>query len=217
MAKELENTMVDNNVYLLTEITQETTNGLIMQLTQWVNALPFKNKLEKIYTPYEAIPNDSHVLNIWINCCGGKNNTRQTILTLFNIASAHGTIIKTYNLREASSNASIIAVSGTKGYRYMSEQAFNFIHFGNTGQNVKHPNEIEYVTASFKRHGDESKNIYLRHTKLTEKELDKFQNQEGSGLLTAEQCLRKGLCDWIITNDGRFVNSVAELNKQNHR
>lgn len=219
MAKDLENTMVDNNVYLLTEITQETTNGLIIQLTQWVNALPITNKKidRHIYSPYEEIPNNTPVLNIWINSCGGKNNVRESILTLCHIASAHGTIIKTYNLREASSNASIIAISGTKGYRYMSEQAFNFIHFGNTGQNVKHPNEIEYVTASFKRHGDESKNIYLRHTKLAEKELDKFQNQEGSGLLTAEQCLRKGLCDWVITNDGRFVNSVAELNKQKQK
>ena len=213
MAKDLENTMVGNNVYLLTEINQETTNGLIIQLTQWVNSLPIikQNKPKKIYTPYEEIPNDIPVLNVWINCWGGKSGLRQSMSTLFDIASAHGTIIKTYNLREASSSASIIAVSGTKGYRYMSEHAFNMIHFGSISQSVKHPNEIEYVTAFLKRHGDETFDMYTKHTKLTEKELDKFQNQEGSGLLNPEQCLHKGLCDWIITDDGRFVNNIKDI------
>ena len=40
--------------------------------------------------------------------------------------------------------------------------------------------------------------------------------QLASGLLNAGQCLKKGLCDWVITNDGRFVNNIAEL-KSKHR
>ena len=34
----------------------------------------------------------------------------------------------------------------------------------------------------------------------------KVQNQQN-----AKQCLEKGLCDWIITNDGRFINDVKDL------
>ena len=219
MAKDLENTMVGNNVYLLTEITPESTNGLIIQLTQWVDNLPIlRPKTEyRIYTPYEPIPKNTPVLNVWINCCGGNTNQRQSILTLFDIASIRGTVIKTYNLRQASSCASQIAVSGTHGYRYMSESAYNFIHFGSMQGTVKHANEIEYISSQFTQQNLESRDIYLRNTKLTKKELTKFQNEECSGMLYAQQCLQKGLCDWVITNDGRFINSVAELTKQNTR
>ena len=41
MAKEIENTMVDNNVYLFTDINQQTTNDLIAKLSQWVDKLSF--------------------------------------------------------------------------------------------------------------------------------------------------------------------------------
>ena len=53
MAKDLENTMVGNNVYILTELSKETTNGLITQLSQWVDRLPFKNNLQLPQKPDE--------------------------------------------------------------------------------------------------------------------------------------------------------------------
>lgn len=218
MAKDLENIMDGNNVFLSTEINQASTNGVIVQLTKWVNALPIikpsENSGWKIYTPYETIPNDIPVLNIWINCCGGKTNLRHSLSTLLNIASARGTIVKTYNLRQASSSASMIAISGTHGYRYMAQNAFNYIHFGNKSSEVSHQDEIEYATRDLKNFGQESLDLYLNRTKLTRKELNKYFTTEGSGYLTAEQCLDKGLCDWVITNDGRFVNSVLELKNQ---
>jgi len=235
MAKDLENTMVGNNVYILTEITNETTNGLLIQLTQWVDKLPLKNNLivpqkpdekditddtvyiigkansYKSYTPYEAVPNNIPVLNVWINSGGGKDNITQSVLSVFNIASAKGALIKTYNLRQAGSNASIIAVSGTPGYRYMAERAFHYIHFGNKGRQISHENEMAFAIADLKYFADETKYLYLEKTKLTKTELKGYYNIEGSGTLSAKQCLQKGLCDWVITNDGRFVNNVNEL------
>ena len=56
MAKDLENTMVDNNVYILTGIDAETTNGLIIQLTQWVNKIPFVKKGDLFYKEQKIIP-----------------------------------------------------------------------------------------------------------------------------------------------------------------
>jgi len=235
MAKDLENTMVDNNVYILTEINNETTNGLLIKLTQWVDKLPLKNNLilpqkpeakditddtcyiigsnksYKTYTPYEAVPENIRVLNVWINSGGGKDNITQSVLSMFDIASAKGAIIKTYNLRQACSNASIIAVSGTPGYRYMAERAFNYIHFGNKNRQISHENELGFAIADLRHFVNEAKYLYLEKTKLTKKELNKYYNIEGSGTLSSRQCLEKGLCDWVITNDGRFVNNVAEL------
>ena len=88
MAKDLENIMISNNIYILTDITNETTNGLLINLTQWVDKLPFKNTLTlpqkpdekditddtfyvigknnsyKANTPYKAIPENIPVLNV---------------------------------------------------------------------------------------------------------------------------------------------------------
>ena len=240
MAKDLENIMINNNIYILTDITNETTNGLLINLTQWVDKLPFKNTLTlpqkpdekditddtfyvigknnsyKANTPYKAIPENIPVLNVWINSGGGKDNITQSVLSMFDIASAKGAIIKTYNLRQAGSNASVIAVSGTPGYRYMAERAFNYIHFGNKSRQISHENEMDFVIADLKYFANEYKHLYLDKTNLKEQEIRKYHNIEGSGLLNAEQCLKKGLCDWVITNDGRFVNNIAEL-KSKHR
>ena len=237
MAKDLENTMINNNVHILTEINAETTHGLIAQLTQWMDDLDKKvgdlfyqekqitpvagsslriinvqKATDKIYSPYETIPDHIPVLNVYINSGGGKAYWMQSLLSMFHMTTAlHGTIIRTYNIARACSCASMIAVSGTKGYRYMSEGAFNGIHFGSVKSEVNHSDEIEL---SKKRADDWKKStmkIYMDNTKLTEKELKKYYNTEGSGTLYAKECLEKGICDWVSTYDKRFVNNVNDL------
>ena len=242
MAKDLENTMVGNDVYILTNINAETTNGLIIQLTQWVNNISFvkkgdlfykeqniktgedsniriinaKEATNKIYGPNEEIPKHIPTLNVWINSCGGNQSILLSILNVFNIASAKGTIIRTYNIGHADSSASMIAVSGTKGYRFMGEDAYNMIHYGLSNGSINHPNEVESVMQDFKRAINVTSEIYANRTNLTKTEILNYQNIEGSGRLNSAQCLEKGLCDWVITNDGRFVNNVNEL-KQKQR
>ncbi len=231
---ELKNIMNKNMVYILTTINPETTNELIMQLSQWVDTIDIttlKNDThtlqkteepitdstvyiindKKTYSPCEKIPQKTPVLNVYINSCGGKTLVMQSILTLFNIASAKGAIIKTYNLAHADSSASMIAISGTFGYRYMAENAYNTIHFGNISNGANHINEIEYSNQHIKDWYKQTQHIYLKNTRLVQKELNKYYNIEGSGVLNSKQCLEKGLCDWIITNDGRFVNNIADL------
>ena len=175
MAKDLENTMSDNNVFILTDINAETTNGLIMQLTKWIHNLPDSKAVpDKIYTPYETIPNNIPVLNVTINSGGGKTFLMQSLISLFNLASArYGTIIRTYNIARACSSASLIAVSGTKGYRYMAENAFNGVHFGSLSSSVNHIDEIKLQMEYANKWCDSSKQIYLNNTKLSEQELKK--------------------------------------------
>ena len=215
MAKDLENTMVGNNVYFLVDINPETTNGLIVQLTQWVSALPILETRTsyKTYKPFELIPENIPVLNVYINSCGGNVAHTQSILTMFDDAHARGAIIKTYNLFRANSSASIIAVSGTYGYRYMAQNAHNFIHFGDISATPIHTNEIEFATKNFQRHDELSRAVYLANTKLTKKEITKYYNTEGSGKLLAPECLAKGLCDWVITPNG-WVNNVKDLQQK---
>lgn len=228
MAKDLENTMINNNLYIMTTINSETTMDALIKLTQWVDALPIckKNAIvkpkkitddtvyvigAKIFSPYEAIPSNSPVLNVYINCNGGTCMMTDSILTLFNIASSKGTIIKTYNLNVAGSSASRIAVSGTKGYRYMAQNAYNFIHYGDVSVNVNRASDLEYLQKRPQRHLDLLKQTYVDNTKLTDKEINTFLSIENSGLLSAKECLEKGLCDWVITNDGRFINEIKDI------
>jgi len=237
MAKDLENIMEDNNVFILTNINAETTNGLIIQLTQWLNNLPFQKrddtfyKTQKIktstdstvfiinakqaedtlYKPTEIIPEHIPVLNVYINSNGGNHSQTFSLLSLFDQARAKGAIIRTHNIAHADSCASMIAVSGTKGYRYMAQHAYQVIHYGTSTTTMKHPSELDYINIDFNRAIDTTSAIYLNRTNLKKDEINQYYNIEGSGLLNAEQCLEKGICDWVITNDGRFVNDVKEL------
>lgn len=242
MAKDTENIMEDNNLYIMTSISQDTTNNLIIKLSKWVDTLPFAKKTEhtalvkneqdpitddsvyiigkrnstKIFSPYEILPKDQPVLNIYINSPGGIFEQTYPILSLIDMASARGAIIKTYNLYSAASCASIIALSGTHGYRYMAERAHNLIHFGNRSISYHQESELVNKTKYIDQETFFFKEPYLLRTKITKKELKKYFDHEGSGLLNAAQCLDKGLCDWVITNDGRFVNNISEL-KSNQR
>ena len=242
MPKDLENTMVDNNLYILTEINPETTTNAVIQLTQWVEKMPFvkkgdmfyntkkittgkdtsvriinaKEATDKIYSPYEEIPEHIPVLNVYINSSGGSSSLMKSILSMFYIASFKGTIIRTYNIGRANSCASMIAVSGTHGYRYMAEDAKNVVHYGYSKNGIQHPNELEFVLKDFKKEINSTRKIYLNNSKLTKEDLEKYYNIEGSGNLSALECLFKGLCDWVITDDGRFVN-VSDFDATNLR
>ena len=203
----IKNTMVENNLYITSDINTETTNEVIIKLTQWVDTLPV---LPQTNTK-DTSPQNKPVLNIYINSYGGKFSILHPILTLMNIATAQGVIIKTYNLYHADSCASVIAISGTKGYRYMAENGYNLIHFGSRSMDCRQESEITNRTKFINHETFRFKEPYLLRTKISQNELDKYFEHEFSGFLTAEQCLRKGLCDWIITNDGRFINNIKDL------
>ena len=237
MAKDTENIMEDNNLYIITSISPDTTNNMIIKLSQWVNALPLAKKTEeptlvkneeepitddtvyiigqgnhsKILSPYEKFPDSQPVLNIYINSPGGNFEQTYPILSLIDMASARGAIIKTYNLYSAASCASAIAVYGTNGYRYMAERAHNIVHFGNRSMSYHQEGEMVNKTKFITQETFFFKEPYLLRTKITKKELKKYFDHEGSGLLDSTQCLEKGLCDWVITNDGRFVNNAKDL------
>jgi ATP-dependent protease ClpP protease subunit len=129
---------------------------------------------------------------------------------------AKGSIIRTYNMSYASSNAGIIAISGSKGYRYMGSHAYNLIHFGKFTSTSTSPYELEQSHTNMKYDIREYKDLYLKNTNLSEEEIDSYFNHEGSGKLYAKDCLAKGLCDYVITPRG-WTNNVEDLIKQNIR
>lgn len=174
-------------------------------------------KNNKIFMPYEKWPEDKPVLNIYISSSGGDVYVLEELLTLLHMAQAHGTIIRTFTLSRAASACSILAISGTEDYRYMSEDAYHYIHYGCAGAIAEREDEIEFKIKNITEHSKFLQKHYLQRTDLTQKELNKFYKTEGSGQLNAIECLKKGLCDCIITNCGRYIHSnplvQQEINK----
>ena len=54
-----------------------------------------------------------------------------------------------------------------------------------------------------KEHSTNKRNMYLQHTNLTAAQLRKLQSTE-QGFLNANDCLKYGLCDWVINDFGKI-------------
>ena len=122
------------------------------------------------------------------------------------MARANGSIVRTFNLAWAASAASIITISGTKGYRYMAEDALTYIHFGRTGVIAERQDEIEFKIRNITEHSKLLQKQYLQNTSVTQRELEQYFNVEASGQLGAKECLEKKICDWIVTNNGEYIS-----------
>ena len=226
-----ENSMDGNNLYIFTSINDDTTSGLIKSLSKWVQTRSMPKQIEhkkddkevksqekqtnkpeitqpsrKIIMPYDKWPEDKPLLNIYVNSPGGSVYTMMAILTLIHMARANDSIVRTFNLAWAASAASIITISGTKGYRYMAEDALTYIHFGRTGVIAERQDEIEFKIRNITEHSKLLQKQYLQNTSVTQRELEQYFNVEASGQLGAKECLEKKICDWIVTNNGEYIS-----------
>ena len=211
--KTQENMMQDNMIFMCTEITEETTNKMTAKLIEWVNKLkPAKAEIlakntATIISPYNEWPENQPVLEVYLQTPGGMISVAKSIMSLFKMARAKGTIIKTINLSAAASCGSLLAVSGTKGYRYMAEDAYNLIHYGSRGGSSTRDGEAERVLQKNNEITNSLKKIYLDNTQLSLKEINKYFTFEDTGRLNAKACLEKGICDFVITSDGQYINN----------
>lgn len=195
------------NVQIFDEIDMETCCELIGNLTQIINQLPAKHvgsMPTKIISPYD-IASDRFVFDVSINSPGGDVMAYKAIMSTFGLAKSRGAIIRTYNIGMAASCASMIAIQGTPGYRIMSDSAYNFVHYGRSRVSGGRENELEIATQNTKKDREQIFSIYEKCTRLTQNELERYKTIENSGQLFAKQCLNKGLCDWILTYDGRLI------------
>ena len=200
---------VDNicNVQIFTEMTMETCSEMVGNLNQIIAQLPTRPVFDtstKIESPYDISP-DTFVFDVAIDSTGGHFVAYKAISSMFALAKSKGAIIRTHNIAEAASCASMLAIQGTPGFRIMSEFAYNFIHYGNSSANGKREFELETATRNKVKDRAQVLSVYERYTKLTEKEMDKFKTVESAGTLFANQCLAKHICDWILTNSGELI------------
>lgn len=195
------------NVQIFDVLDMETCYEMIARLSQIVSQLspqPQDTISTKITSPYDVSP-DKFVFDVAINSAGGDIVTYKAISSMFASAKLRGAIVRTNNIGMAASCASMLAIQGTPGYRIMSYSASNFVHYGLSGVTGSREKELEIATKNSKKEREQVFSIYEKCTNLTQKELERYKTIENSGHLFAPQCLRKGLCDWILTYDGILI------------
>ncbi len=202
------NYIAGTKVFILDQINQNSTAELIGNLSNLVDDLPFGSIYTggiKIENPYQ-ISQDAHpVIDVYINSVGGWLSQAKSIMALLNLARAKGSIIRTTVLGMAASSASLIAIQGTPNFRIMYEQSYNMIHYGHSNIEVDRAGEVQLAA---KKELEERKIFnapYLKYTNLTQKELNKLHKTE-FGCISAQDCLNKNICDWVLTTDGLFIS-----------
>ncbi len=210
------NYITGNKIFILDKLEKQTTAELLGHLSNMVDSLrwgPVFTETElfaesaKLANPYNLPSEYPPVIDIYINSCGGDNTILSSITSLLNLARAKGAIIRTNVIGMACSCASMLAVQGTPNFRIMYDTSYHMIHFGTSRMTAERTNEIEYAAKSAKRIREKCAQIYINNTAISPKKLQKYYTTEGSGNLSAEECLKLGICDWMVSPQGIFIKN----------
>ena len=171
----------DNTLYVLGNFNQDISNNVIPEMNDIINNLSCLKNPE-----FEII----------INSPGGYTYELFSLLYYLDIMKQSGIKIITRVIGEACSCASMLACYGDE--RYMYKYGVHLMHLGtyNMG-NTQNFTDSERLFEGSKNHFDKIMDIYLKHTKLKRKELEKFLAHDYF-YINAEKCLEYGLCDYII-------------------
>lgn len=173
----------------------ETLRHIAMHI-QTMPHMPTIYTPTKISSPYDI--KDRQVFDLYINGYGRDLTTFSAFTALLALIRVRGAIVRTNVIGTARDAAALLAISGTPGFRIMYESAtmvpYASAHPHNLGfcdPSTARPtnSEIEYI-----------RSIYKQNTKLTNDEITDIMRNGHP--MTATQCLKRGLCDWILRNNG---------------
>jgi len=125
---------------------------------------------------------------IYINSGGGEADKLQSMLSVMQIARSQGISIATYNIGNAYSCASLLAVSGD--IRFMASGARNLMHLGEIGAISKTYEQLKRNNKDIKDFFDDTIRIYKERTKMTEKEIRDILKDD-LYWMGAKECLKK--------------------------
>lgn len=184
------NYMYDNFCFIQTELSEDTCHHLIADLAKFILSDENKGK----------------ALNFFIDSPGGVATTMNQISGLIMLAKLRDIKIITWVFGFAASSASLLAVQGNE--RYMTKNAYHFVHFGMIPNFLTKSTEIEKSYKQNKDWHNRVKEIYLKNCKgLTEERLETLMEDE-FGTITGEECLKLGFCDHVIDTD--LENMIAD-------
>ena len=186
----------DGEVYILGEFDNTISQHVVPA---------FKQLIEQKSKERDA------VINIYINSNGGLCSELYNLLTLIDIAHARGIAIVTIVMGRAYSCGSMLAIHGD--HRAMYKYATHIIHLGQQGTSVTTEKQIEREHKAMVRHFANIREMYKNLTKLPKKELEEAL-EDDSYCLSAEDCLKYGICDEIIGMSEEDMNKIINGDKK---
>lgn len=108
----------------------------------------FDDPMEELILPLEIeIEKQSQqaqgYIDLWITSFGGYAHILETMVEQVETAKEHGIIVRTIVPSTAFSAGSMLAVTGTPGYRYIGKGGEHLIHYGKIASFEETPNQVD--------------------------------------------------------------------------
>lgn len=177
----------ENIIYLDCEIDRESQVQFCRQLKRLA-----ERELEK---PKEQ----QKPIKIKISSFGGWVCAVFCMVSYMEFYQEQGIIIETYCDGYCASGGSKILMAGSKGHRYITRYGTVLIHQSNSySQGYSTLQEDIVKVRESLKDWDTLKDIFRKHTKLTEEDIENFTEKNVDFVYRPLECLEKSIVDHII-------------------
>ena len=160
----------------------------------------FCRQLRKLAEQELAKPeSERNHIKVRISSFGGMVLSVFAMIRFMEYWQEQGIIIETYCDGYTASGGSKILMAGSKGYRYITRYGTVLIHQSNSykqGHSTLQE-DIKDVEDSLKD-WDTLKDIFRKHSKLTEQDMDNFLDKNVDFVYRPKECIEKGIVDHIM-------------------
>lgn len=176
----------NNTIYLDCEIDRESQ-------------VRFCRELRKLAEQELAKPeSERQPVKVRISSFGGWVVSVFAMVSYMEYWQEQGLIIATYGDGYTASGGSKILMAGSKGHRYLTRYGTVLIHQsgGYSGAYTLQEkiNELKYTLKDWEL----LKNMFRKHTKLTEEDIENFTEKNVDFVYYPEECIEKSIVDHII-------------------
>ena len=175
------NFVKEKKIYIYGEFDASLSRNVLPELSEIIEDIK-DNKKAKI--------------KIYIDSNGGYTSVLKSMIGMIEVAKKENIIIETHAYARAYSCASMLACSGTKGYRYISSNTEHLCHLGaaSTGYNMT-DKQLERNVDYVKRHFNFIRNTYKKYASV--KNLEKVM-QDDCYYIHGKDIITNGLADKLI-------------------
>lgn len=167
----------EDNIFFIGDFDDQLENSVIIPLTQEIAK--------------QAAAKDGRI-DLYINSCGGYLHLLNHIVGLVELAKDNNVLVRTIVPDIAFSAGSMLAITGTPGYRYIGRKAEHLIHYGQIMSFETTPEQVKRFTAWKERKFAETLQHYKKYADVPE--IDKHMLDDG-WFVPANKAIKWGLAD----------------------
>lgn len=167
-----------NRFYILGSFTDELNETIVV---------PLRREIDTRSRTFDA------EIEIYINSNGGRADICLHLVALVELAKSRGITVKTIVPYNAYSAGSMLAITGSKGYRYIAQTAEHLIHYGTfDGYTKTTPIQIERTADFYKRWNKTLIGHYKKYSNVPKIE---EHIKDDNFWIPAKDCIKWSLAD----------------------